>query len=115
MNTSIACKAAFQITAGKNQAVHFPYEFGRKKLRENLSYFGLKQDFSMRSCWSLMSARCKLSLSPVRTLADSCRDTHRCGKPDLHSDRFFPRISEKIVIFGQNGRILKNHLTNGSC
>ena len=33
----------------------------------------------------------------------------------LHSDRFFLRISEKIVIFGQNGRILKNHLTNGSC
>lgn len=115
MNTPIACKAAVQITAGKKGTAHFPYEFGRKKLRENLSCFGLKQDISMRSCWSLRSARCKLSSSPARTLADSCRDTHRCGKPNLHSDRFFLRISEKIVIFGQNGRILKNHLTNGSC
>ena len=34
---------------------------------------------------------------------------------EVQYDRFFLRISEKIVIFGQNGRILKNHLTNGSC
>ena len=35
--------------------------------------------------------------------------------PALHSDRFFLRITEKIVIFGQNWKNRKNHLTNPMC
>lgn len=56
MNTPIACKAAVQISAGKKRTAHFPHEFGGKNEERICPPFDLKQDISMCSCWSLMSA-----------------------------------------------------------